>query len=117
LYHRLEREGRILTKNWEMYDGQHVVFQPKRMSVRQLQLGIEQAWKHAYSWSSIARRIRHSPAPWGVRLSTNLGYRFYAHRLNRFYTCDWILGRDRSGGAHADSVPLTVSGTLARGTA
>ena len=26
---RLDREGRILTKNWELYDGQHVVFQPQ----------------------------------------------------------------------------------------
>lgn len=36
--------------------------------------------------------MRHSPAPWPVRLATNLGYRFYAHRLNRFYNCDWIIG-------------------------
>ena len=34
-----------------------------------------------------------SPAPWPVRLGTNLGYRFYAHNLSRFYNCDWIIGR------------------------
>jgi hypothetical protein len=28
-----------------------------------------------------------------VKLGTNLGYRFYAHNLNRFYNCDWIIGR------------------------
>ena len=115
LYNRLEREGRILTKNWELYDGQHVVFQPKRMSVRELQDGTEAAWKHAYSWGSIARRLPHSPAPWGVRLATNMGYRFYAHHLSRFYNCDWIIGRaDRHEPAPADEravpVPLTVSG-------
>lgn len=93
LYNRLEAEGRILTKNWELYDGQHVVFRPARMSVEELQFGAEAAWKHAYSLRSIARRLRHSPAPWPVRLGTNLGYRFYAHRLNRFYNCDWIIGR------------------------
>lgn len=93
LYHRLEQEGRILTKNWELYDGQHVVFQPARMSVQALQEGIERAWKCAYSWTSMARRLRHSPAPWPVRLGTNLGYRFYAHNLSRFYNCDWIIGR------------------------
>ncbi|MCC7055676.1 MAG: B12-binding domain-containing radical SAM protein [Gemmatimonadaceae bacterium] len=93
LYHRLEREGRILTKNWELYDAQHVVFQPKHMSVQELQLGIESAWKHAYSYTSIARRLLHSPAPWPVRLGTNLGYRFYAHHLSSFYNCDWIIGR------------------------
>lgn len=93
LYLRLEAEGRILTKNWELYDAQHVVFQPKHMSVEQLQMGIETAWKHAYSYRSIIRRIRRSPAPWPVRLGTNLGYRFYAHNLSRFYNCDWIIGR------------------------
>ncbi len=29
---RLRREGRILTTNWDLYDGQHVVFQPKQLS-------------------------------------------------------------------------------------
>jgi radical SAM superfamily enzyme YgiQ (UPF0313 family) len=96
LYKRLESEGRILSRNWELYDGQHVVFQPAKMSVDELQWGTEAAWKHAYSLRSIARRIRRSPAPWPVRLGTNLGYRFYAHRLNQFYNCDWIIGRGHS---------------------
>jgi hypothetical protein len=93
LYLRLEAEGRILTRNWELYDAQHVVFEPARMSVGELQRGVEAAWKHAYSMRSIARRIRHSPAPWLVKIGTNLGYRFYAHNLGRFYNCDWIIGR------------------------
>lgn len=92
LYKRLEAEGRILTKNWELYDGQHVVFRPAKLSVEELQLGTEAAWKHAYSFRSIARRLVHSPAPWPVRIGTNLGYRFYAHNLSRFYNCDWIIG-------------------------
>ena len=93
LHKRLEAEGRILTRNWELYDGQHVVFQPAKLSVEELQQGTEAAWKHAYSIRSIARRIAHSPAPWPVKLGTNLGYRFYAHNLSRFYNCDWIIGR------------------------
>lgn len=93
LYQRLLAEGRILTHDWELYDAQHVVFRPARMTVEQLQTGVESAWKHAYSVSSILRRIRHSPAPWAVKLGTNLGYRFYAHNLSRFYNCDWIIGR------------------------
>lgn len=92
LFRRLEAEGRILTRDWELYDAQHVVFQPARMSVQELQEGTEAAWKHAYSLRSIVRRLRHSPAPWPVRLGTNLGYRFYAHNLSRYYNCDWILG-------------------------
>lgn len=98
LYKRLEAEGRILTRNWELYDGQHVVFQPARMSVRRLQEGTELAWRHAYAFGSIARRLRRSPAsPW-VALTANLGYRHYARHLNRFYNCDWIIGSAGVGG-------------------
>jgi radical SAM superfamily enzyme YgiQ (UPF0313 family) len=97
LFRRLDAEGRILTRNWELYDAQHVVFQPKHMSVQELQDGIESAWKHAYSVSGIVRRLWHSPAPWPVRIGTNLGYRFYANNLSRFYNCDWIIGRAPAG--------------------
>ena len=39
LYKRLEAEERILTKNWELYDAQHVVFQPKLMTPAELYAG------------------------------------------------------------------------------
>lgn len=97
LFKRLDAEGRILTRNWELYDAQHVVFQPRHMSVQELQHGVEAAWKHAYSVRGIVRRIAQSPAPWSTRLATNLGYRFYANNLSRFYNCDWIIGRAPSG--------------------
>lgn len=99
LFRRLESEGRILTRNWELYDGQHVVFQPARMSVDELQRGIEEAWRYAYSLPSIARRLAASPSPWAVRLGANFGYRFYARNLHRFYNCDWIVGRARTAAA------------------
>lgn len=108
LYSRLESEGRILTRNWELYDGQHVVFQPKRMSIRELERGTEIAWKHAYSVSSILARLPHSPAPWGVRLATNLGYRFYSNHLSKFYNCDWIIGRSDQM-TSAEAVPRSLS--------
>jgi radical SAM superfamily enzyme YgiQ (UPF0313 family) len=92
LFRRLEQQGRILTRNWELYDSQHVVFQPARMSVKELQLGTEQAWRHAYSYSSIARRLWHSPAPWAVRIGANLAYRYYGYHLHKFYNCDWVIG-------------------------
>jgi radical SAM superfamily enzyme YgiQ (UPF0313 family) len=93
LYKRLAREGRILTRNWELYDGQHVVFEPAHMSVLELQRGIEQAWKHAYSLPSMLRRLRATPSPLHVGLAANVAYRFYANNLHRFYNCDWVLGR------------------------
>ncbi len=92
LFKRLEKEGRLLTRNWELYDGQHVVFQPAQMGVEELQRGIETAWRFAYSVPSIGRRILASPSPWPVRIGANLAYRFYAHNLHRFYNCDWVIG-------------------------
>ncbi len=91
LYRRLEAEGRILTRDWQLYDGQHAVFQPTRMSPGELERGTEAAWKHAYSLANVARRLRATAAPLRVAIATNLAYRFYAYRLHRFYTCDWMI--------------------------
>lgn len=91
LHRRLNAEGRILTRNWELYDGQHVVFQPKHLSIEQLQQGTERAWRHVYSIPNMVRRLRHTAAPLPVGLITNWGYRRYAHRLHRFYTCGGMI--------------------------
>lgn len=90
---RLKAEGRILTDNWELYDGQHVVFRPAKMSVDELQRGHERAWKAAYSGSAIARRLWKSKTQTATAIPANLGYRFYAHNLHRFYNCDWFIGQ------------------------
>ena len=89
LFTRLEREGRILTRDWDLYDAQHVVFQPQGMTVQQLAHGHERAWKQVYRWGAIARRLWHARNFQPLALSANIGYRFYAHNLHKFYTCDW----------------------------
>lgn len=91
LYRRLEEENRILTKDWSLYDAQHVVFQPKLMSVRELELGHERAWKKVYRYGSIAKRLWNAKNFKPLALTANLGYRFYAHHLHQFYTCDWPI--------------------------
>lgn len=93
LYRRLDAEGRILSRNWEQYDGQHVVFRPARMSVEELRDGHERAWRHAYSLPSIARRLWRSRTHTGLAVAANMGYRFYARRLHQFYNCDWYIGQ------------------------
>jgi len=91
LHDRLARDERILTRDWERYDGQHVVFQPLHMSPEQLAAGHERAWKKVYRYGAIARRLWKARAFEPLALAANLGYRFYAHNLQRFYTCDWHL--------------------------
>jgi radical SAM superfamily enzyme YgiQ (UPF0313 family) len=94
LFRRLERDGRILTRDWEKYDGQHVVFVPKQMTPGALQAGHERAWKAVYGWRPILSRIRHARSQWALSLGANLGYRFYAHHLRTYYNCDWPLAAD-----------------------
>jgi radical SAM superfamily enzyme YgiQ (UPF0313 family) len=88
LYRRLAAEDRILTRDWSLYDGQHVVFQPKHLGVEELLRGTERAWKAAYGFRSMGRRLVGSYRQPFQALALNLGYRYYAHHLDRFYTCE-----------------------------
>ncbi len=94
LYDRLDAQGRILSRDRTLYDGQHVVFQPTNLTPDELWRGTEWAWKKTYSYTSIAKRLL-AARPWSGRvmqplaLAGNLGYRFYAHNLRKYYTCDW----------------------------
>jgi len=96
LYQRLKQEQRILTENWDLYDGQHVVFEPKLMSAQQLYDGHELAWKYTYSAKSIMKRLAGSRTQLPVSMLANMGYRFYANHLRDFYNCDWIIGQGRN---------------------
>lgn len=91
LHARLREQGRLLTTNWELYDGQHVVFQPAHMTPQELGAGHERAWKAVYSRRAIAKRLWKAKAFEPLAIGANLGYRYYAHNLHRFYNCDWHL--------------------------
>jgi radical SAM superfamily enzyme YgiQ (UPF0313 family) len=52
VYHNFEHQGRLLHKNWAMYDGLHVVFQPKNMSPVELQNGMINCFRAFYSYSN-----------------------------------------------------------------
>lgn len=49
----LEKQGRILTNDWDLYDTRHSVFRPKKMSPRELESGYWRAYERFYSWSGI----------------------------------------------------------------
>ena len=57
LFNRLEKEGKILTKNWQLYDTKHVVFQPTNMSIEELALGYAKVVKSVYSFESILKKL------------------------------------------------------------
>jgi radical SAM superfamily enzyme YgiQ (UPF0313 family) len=55
LHQQLSAEGRITTRDWDMYDTRHAVFQPRGMTAEQLEAGYKRAYRDFYSWRSIAR--------------------------------------------------------------
>ncbi|RLF26190.1 MAG: B12-binding domain-containing radical SAM protein [Thermoplasmata archaeon] len=60
LYERLDREKRILTKDWSKYTWKEVVFQPKQMLPEELQQGYNQMSKEFNSFFNRMRRIIRS---------------------------------------------------------
>ncbi len=62
-YEQLEREGRIIERDWTKYDGTHVVFQPQGMSMDRLYAGLQWIYQRFYSWRSIAKRTAHRLQP------------------------------------------------------
>jgi len=56
LFERLDKEGRILTRDWSRYNQVDVVFQPKKMTPKELFEGASRFAREFYSWSNIIRR-------------------------------------------------------------
>ncbi len=52
----LEKEGRIISKDWALYDAHHVVFEPKLMSYYELQNETFKATRQFYSIPQILKR-------------------------------------------------------------
>ncbi|NLG19116.1 MAG: B12-binding domain-containing radical SAM protein [Fibrobacter sp.] len=51
LYDEICSQKRLLHKNWNLFDGLHVVFKPKQMSPAQLQSGMISCFKSFYSYT------------------------------------------------------------------
>ena len=89
LFQRLEKENRIIERDWSKYDGQHVVFAPKQMTADELMRGHEKVWKDVYSYKGIFKRVlQNFMTPiFPIVVGANIAYRYYAFNLSRFYTC------------------------------
>ena len=59
LHARMVREGRMLTRDWNLYDTRHVVYRPTRLKPETLKAGYDWAYREFYRWTSIARGSLH----------------------------------------------------------
>ncbi len=82
LFRQMEAEGRLLHRNWALYDTAHAVFRPRNMSPEELEQGYGWMYRRLFSHASIWRR---RPADWRA-VPAYLGMSYLYKRSNRFWT-------------------------------
>jgi radical SAM superfamily enzyme YgiQ (UPF0313 family) len=81
LFRQMEAEGRLLHRDWALYDTAHAVFRPKHMSPEELEQGYAWIYQRLFSHASIWRR---RPADWGA-VAPYLAMSYLYKRSNQFW--------------------------------
>lgn len=79
LFRRMEAEGRLLHRKWDLYDTAHAVFRPKHMSPEELEHGYAWIYHRLFSHVSIWRR---RPEDWRA-VAPYLAMSYLYKRSNR----------------------------------
>jgi radical SAM superfamily enzyme YgiQ (UPF0313 family) len=85
-YRQFEREGRLRTRDWARYNGASVVFEPKRMTARELRHAQMAAFAEFYSPRSALRRLGVYPLKaraWVANLASWRGILYYYSKKGR----------------------------------
>jgi radical SAM superfamily enzyme YgiQ (UPF0313 family) len=75
LHNRLERERRILSDDWSLYDTSHVVIRPQQLTPDQLQEGYLRTFREAYSTTRTAERLQNTTSLRQFFVPMNFGFR------------------------------------------
>lgn len=95
LFQRMEAQGRILHRDWDLYDTRHVVYRTQSMSAERLEAGYWDAYRDFYRWGSILRGAS-AKETWRGRLR----HVAYAAGWKKFEPLwDWIIRLKRVGRA------------------
>ncbi|GAX59147.1 Fe-S oxidoreductase [Candidatus Scalindua japonica] len=91
----LDKESRILHKDWNKYDGQTVVFKPKNMTPDELQNGLYWTLQQVFSYQSIYKRLT---ALWSKSQFKSFtgNVPFYQKVLFFLYFASYIFSMDAS---------------------
>jgi radical SAM superfamily enzyme YgiQ (UPF0313 family) len=86
VFEEMDRQGRLLSRDWSLYDAHHVVFEPKNMSTFELQRETLRAFCRFYSLGPALRRLLRADF---VSLSIKL-WGFHAARECRRRLADYV---------------------------
>jgi len=85
----LDAQKRIFTRDWSLYDGQHIVFRPNRLSARELQFAVLRAYTEFYSFytsMSLFLKLRFRNAIYRL-----IGYIIVKDWIKRNHKMPWLL--------------------------
>jgi radical SAM superfamily enzyme YgiQ (UPF0313 family) len=88
VHEELDNQKRIFSRDWSLYDGQHVVFKPKLLSAKQLQLNVFNAYARFYSLSrsfSLLLKLRFRNAAYGF-----MGHKIVKEWMGRNRKMSWL---------------------------
>lgn len=86
IWHQFEQAGRLITRNWDKYNGASIVFEPKQMSPVQLRHAQMAAFAEFFSVRSAFHRLRFWPVKkraWLANLAVARGIRYYYGKHGR----------------------------------
>jgi radical SAM superfamily enzyme YgiQ (UPF0313 family) len=98
LHRRMLAAGRLLHRDWDLYDTRHVVFRPIGLRPEQLEAGYWGAYRDFYRWGSILRGARVKPT-----LSGSLRHAAYAGGWKK---CEWLWDAIIRGRRLVHTLPL-----------
>ncbi len=90
VFEQYRSEGRLLTTDWDKYNGASVVYRPRRMSIRQLRHAQMAAFNEFYAFGSALRRLGIwpvKPRSWLANLAIHRGMAYYYSKHGRPLPC------------------------------
>jgi radical SAM superfamily enzyme YgiQ (UPF0313 family) len=76
LYENMDNSGRILSKDWDLYDTRHVVYKTKGLTKTELEDGYLWSYNEFYKWSSVVK--------------ASFSHDLFKHQMKHlFYTGGW----------------------------
>ena len=86
VFEQFQRQGRLLTRDWDKYNGATVVFEPARMTLEELRHAQMAAFHEFYGLASALRRLGVWPLKrnaWLANLAIHRGLTYYYGRHGR----------------------------------
>jgi radical SAM superfamily enzyme YgiQ (UPF0313 family) len=117
LFQQMDKAGRLLSRDWSLYDAHHVVFQPMKMSTLELQVETLKAFCRFYSlWPALRRLVKFDWFSLAIKLWGHHAARVCRRRMRDFVevTRQWAHKKGHAVEVRARRTADDVRAAIAR---